>query len=253
MHFAFEPKLLAKFLRSCLLTPSRLKENVNQKLGAVNHIRKLSWSELGQAPVGPGVYAWYYEPQITQYDLDQAIRAITDKMAEADRNAAETVIHRLFNDNVLKYFQQDPYDVTLSGPLKPRHTGTVVHDQRISPGLVQRILEEPGRLAGLSDFLTGSAPYFASPVYIGMSESLRTRLSTHRSLIEKYRNQELRHGVVDDASGNEDAGFARRVVTRRIPPDNLFVMVLETSSVNGLHIDLENLLNRIYYPILGRN
>lgn len=219
----------------------------------MNNIRKLSWSELGQAPVGPGVYAWYYEPQITQYDLNQAVGAVGDRMAAGDRAGAEAVINRLFNDNVLKYFHQNPYDVTLSGPLKPRYTGTVEHDQRISPGLVQRILDDPTRLTGLRDFLIGSAPYFASPIYIGMSDSLRTRLSTHRSLIEKYRDQELRRGLTDDTTVNEDAGFARRVVTRRIPPDNLFVMVLETSSVNGLHIDLENLLNRIYYPILGRN
>jgi hypothetical protein len=174
-------------------------------------------------------------------------------MAAGDRSGAEAVISRLFNDNVLKYFLQDPYDVTLSGPLKPRHTGTVEHDQKISPGLVQRIIDDPARLNGLRDFLIGSAPYFASPIYIGMSDSLRTRLATHRSLIEKYRDQELRRGLIEDATTNEDAGFARRVVTRRIPPDNLFVMVLETASVNGLHVDLENLLNRIYYPILGRN
>jgi hypothetical protein len=219
----------------------------------VIRIRKLGWSELAQAPPGAGVYAWYYEPEITDFDLEVALNSIRERLAANDRLGAETVVVDLLNDNVMSYFRHDPYDVMLSGPLKPRHAGTVQHEQRISPGLVHRILEEPERLRPLRDILASSAPYFASPIYVGMSDQLRSRLGRHRALIEKFRAQDFRRDPNDEAGQNEEAGFARRVVKRRIPPDRLFVMVRETAVVAGLHVDAENLFNRMYYPILGRN
>ena len=30
-----------------------------------------SWHEIGDAPAAPGVYAWYYTPEITVFDLDR--------------------------------------------------------------------------------------------------------------------------------------------------------------------------------------
>lgn len=219
----------------------------------MSRIRKLGWSELSQAPSGAGIYAWYYEPEITDFDLNAALAAVRARLGAKDRAGAEAIVGELLNENVMSYFRQDPYDVTLAGPLKPRHTGTVQHHQRVSPGLIQRILEDPDRLLPLRDVLASSAPYFASPIYVGMSDQLRVRLGRHRVLIERYRAQDFRREVSEAAGQTEEAGFARRVVSRRIPPERLFVMVRETAAVVGLAVDVENLFNRLYYPILGRN
>lgn len=225
-----------------------------ESVGAVvNLIRKLRWSELSQAPEGAGVYAWYYEPEITDFDLGVALSAIDQRLGVGDRPGAEAIVEALLNDNILSYFRQDPYEVMLSGPLKPRHLGRAAHEQKVSSGLVERVVDDPKRLRHLRDVLAASAPHFASPIYIGMSDGLRSRLARHRALIERFRAEDVRRDVLDDPSQPEEAGFARRVVRRRIPPDRLFVMVLETSAVEGLHVDAENILNRIYYPILGRN
>lgn len=219
----------------------------------MSRIRKLGWGELAQAPAGPGVYAWYYEPEITDFDMDAALSSIHERLNAGDRVGAEAVVTALLNDHVMSYFRQDPYEVTLTGQLKPRHSGTVQHDQRVSPSLLQRLIDDPERLRPLRDVLATSAPYFASPIYVGMSDQLRSRLSRHRALIEKFRAQDFRRDSSDEEGQSEEAGFARRVVSRRISPDRLFVVVRETTAVTGLHVDAENLFNRMYYPILGRN
>lgn len=241
-------------LRSGCCASYHLRFFGSESVGAVvKRIRRLGWSELSQAPDGAGVYAWYYEPEITDFDLAVALDAIDERLSAGDRSGAEAVVESLLNENILSYFRQDAYEVVLSGPLKPRHLGRALHEQRVSSGLVERVVEDPQRLRHLRDVLAASAPHFASPIYIGMSDGLRTRLARHRALIEKFRAEDFRRDVGEDPSQPEEAGFARRIVRRRIPPDRLFVMICETSAVAGLHVDAENLLNRIYYPILGRN
>jgi hypothetical protein len=49
------------------------------------------------------------------------------------------------------------------------------------------------------------------------------------------------------------AGFANQVIARNFDPTNLFVHVAEVNVDTGEHNDLENILNRINYPIFGRN
>ena len=90
---------------------------------------------------------------------------------------------------------------------------------------------------------------FASPIYLGMSDNLRNRLAGHKALIERYRSPNMRRG----RPGTADAGFAWQVAQRRIPPERLFVYTCVTESGSGIELDLENVLNRIFYPILGRN
>lgn len=216
-------------------------------------VNRLNWSQLTQAPNTAGVYAWYFRPQITEFDLERAISEIHSFIEANQTESAKAVVRTLLNENVMSYYRQDPYDMVLTGPLKPRHTGTAFHDQQVSDSLVIRILENPERLRPLREFLANSAPDFASPLYVGMSDQLRTRLWRHRTLIEKYRAFGFRRDSADESEKSEDSGFARRIVDRKIPPDSLFVQFYETDALSGLHVDAENLLNRIYYPILGRN
>ncbi len=216
-------------------------------------IAKLGWSDLSQAPIAPGVYAWYYQPVITDYDLNSAVSEITRLVGQGNREGARDVVIALLNERVMSYFRQDPYEILLTGPLKPRHSGTAEHDQRISPELVERLVNEPHRLGPLRNILAASTPHFASPIYVGMSDNLRSRLLRHRNLIERYRKEDFRRSEEMLSGQSEEAGFARRVVRRKIPPERLFAMICEASDVEGLHVDAENLFNRMYYPILGRN
>ncbi|MER9700761.1 hypothetical protein [Mesorhizobium sp. M0146] len=116
--------------------------------------------------------------------------------------------------------------------------------------MLDRIVEEPARLATIRQVLEASAPHFASPIYIGMSEKLRLRLKRHKALIEKY-------GELPDIALSEeeqrDQSFAREVRARNIPPSRLFVVATVISGPPGTYVDIENILNRIHYPLLGRN
>lgn len=219
----------------------------------MSKIAKLGWINLSQAPAVPGVYAWYYQPEITDFDLNTAVSDIQRLAGQGDREGAKAVVVALLNERIMSYFRQDPYEILLTGPLKPRHSGVAKHEQRLSPELVERLVNEPHRLRPLRDILAGSAPHFASPIYVGMSDNLRVRLLRHRTLIERYRQEDFRRSLEMVTGHSEDAGFARRVVSRKIPPDRLFAMICEADDVDGLHVDAENLLNRMYYPILGRN
>ncbi|MER9632700.1 hypothetical protein [Mesorhizobium sp. M0228] len=209
-----------------------------------------SWHEIGDVPAKPGVYAWYYTPEITSFDLEQITTRVTTLKASVSMVAAREAVRAFLDESVFRYFREQPYSAQLRGPLKPRYEGTIEHMPSLSESLLDRIVEEPARLATIREVLEASAPHFASPIYIGMSEKLRLRLKRHKALIEKY-------GELPDIGLSEeeqrDQSFAREVRARNIPPSRLFVVATVISGPPGTYVDIENILNRIHYPLLGRN
>ena len=218
--------------------------------GMTDGIQKHLWSDLTSAPASPGVYAWYYQPDITDFDLNKTITDIV-ALREIDRAGAEKVVRDTLHDRLFRYFREDPYQAIVEGPLKPTYRGALQHAFEVSSGLVARIVEHPDRLRSIRNILKGSAPIFASPLYIGMSSNLRSRLGTHKMLIEKYRLTRMKEVQQPRES---DAGFAWQVAKREISPDRLFVFTYVTQPEDEtLATDVENILNRLFYPILGRN
>lgn len=212
-----------------------------------SEIRKHPWADLANAPDGPGVYAWYYSPEITDFDLNRTIEAVR---SATDRAEAERVIRAMLDGRLFDYYREEPYQAAVSGPLKPTYIGSLQHDMAASDSLVGRLAAEPDRLRTIRDVLALSAPMFASPLYIGMATVLRSRLARHKELIERFRSVVARDG---QPNRNSDAGFAWQVAKRKIPPERLFVFTCSTTSEDGTAVDVENILNRICYPILGRN
>lgn len=209
-----------------------------------------TWHEIGDVPSAPGVYAWYYTPEITAFDLDQITAEIHTLRAGAGPAAAKQAVRAFLDEAVFRYFREQPYSAHLRGPLKPRYEGQIEHRPTLSESLLDRIVEAPERLATIRSVLEASAPDFASPIYIGMSERLRGRLGNHKSLIEKY-------GELPDPGPSEedqrDHSFAKEIRARSIPPSRLFVVASVISGPPGTYVDIENILNRIHYPLLGRN
>jgi len=218
--------------------------------GMTNTIQKHLWLDLTTAPASPGVYAWYYQPDITDFDLNKAISTII-ALRDTNRAGAEKAAREMLQDRLFRYFREDSYQAVVEGPLKPTYRGALEHAFEVSSGLVSRIIDQPERLRSIRDILRGSAPIFASPLYIGMSSNLRARLGTHKLLIEKHRLTRLKE---IQQPRDSDAGFAWQVAKREISPERLFVFTYVTQSDDeDLAIDVENILNRLYYPILGRN
>lgn len=96
-------------------------------------IQKHLWADIVNAPALPGVYAWYYSPEITDYDLEQTITQLK-AFRDTDRAAAETLVRTTMDNRVFKHFREDPYQARLEGPLKPTYTGTLEHTFEIPAG-----------------------------------------------------------------------------------------------------------------------
>lgn len=213
-------------------------------------IRKFLWADLATAPAAPGIYAWYCRPQITDFDMKATMTAIYDTRIQ-DRAKAEATARSMLDDRVFKPFREEPYRAEIAGPLKASFSGPLDHEFTVSESLVKRVVDKPERLEVIREVLEKSAPMFASPLYIGMSVNLQSRLGGHKRLIERYRQMRLKETPPLRSS---DAGFAWQIAKREISPDRLFVFTCEIGDADdGAATDIENILNRLYYPILGRN
>ncbi|WP_422402999.1 hypothetical protein [Pseudomonas sp. GZD-209] len=208
----------------------------------------LSWSELDQAPEEPGVYAWYSRLVISKADIDLAIKQIILAREKSIYDARVTV-EMILDKFVFGPYQETPYQVSLRGQLKPKFIGEVLHEPSKSDTLIDRLIHEPERLRVIADVLRKAAPWFTAPLYIGMAKNLRSRLLQHRKKIVNLRDKY--GGGSKDI--NAEAGFANQVAARNFDPTNLFVHIEVIDVIASEHNDLENILNRINYPIFGRN
>lgn len=210
--------------------------------------RSLKWSEIDLAPETPGVYAWYSRLDISKADIDAIVKRVNEAKLIGDPQARAEVEDAL-DRFIFSPYRETPYQVALRGQLKPKFSGEVAHEPTRPESLVGRLAANPERFRTVSDILKTAAPWFTAPLYIGMAINLRSRLKQHKSKIVELRDLQG-HGAIDDVA---EAGFANQVVARNFDPTNLFVHIAEVNVDTGEHNDLENILNRINYPIFGRN
>ena len=210
--------------------------------------RALSWSEIDLAPATQGIYAWYSRLVISRADIDLVIKRINEAKLISDAQARDEVEDAL-DRFIFTPYRESPYQVALRGQLKPKFCGEVVHEPSKSDSLIARLASNPERFRAITEILKTVAPSFTAPLYIGMATNLRSRLRQHKNKIIELRDLQG-NGSIDDAA---EAGFANQVVARNFDPTNLFVHIAEVNVDTGEHTDLENILNRINYPIFGRN
>lgn len=196
-----------------------------------------------------GVYAWYYKLEISRYDIDTLISSIE---AEADQKIIRTMVGKFLNSFVYDYFRLSSYDIALTGQLQPSFVGTVIHDTTKSESLITRIINEPSLLYSVAEVIPTLFPVFSSPLYIGMSTNIGARLTQHRRLMESLTDNSYHFEDFKDIVPDEKS-FAERVVNRGFLISNLFVCVQPTSGSDRLHATIENIMNRICYPIMGKN
>lgn len=211
----------------------------------------LNWSEVSRCPESPGIYAWYFRPELTDRDIYNLIESIN-----SERKEIMQIVEDFFHERLFKYFREKPYKVKLSGSLKPNYEGNIEHIHRISSGLIERIIEKPDRLFAIRDLLQKSTPMFASPLYVGMSKNLKFRISQHCRYIKQLRENASSPfaKIYQFNITEEERNFAERVVEKELPSSRLFLTYQATdTSDENIYVDLENIINRIYYPTFGRN
>lgn len=216
---------------------------------------KFGWTEISHVPYKSGVYAWYYNPEITEFDLNECIDIITKFVKEGNISFAQDTVKSFLEKFLFNYFTEDSYQVFLKGALKPKYEGQIEHVPSLSQSLVERIVKDPNKLKTIKKVIEDSAPFFASPIYIGMADNLNNRLLKHKKLIQKYRSetQGLLHINNNENKEVRDQSFAWQVCKRNIPPSKLFVIVKIVDETEHGYLDIENILNRIHYPLFGRN
>lgn len=210
--------------------------------------RVLTWSEIDLAPETLGVYAWYSRLVISKADINNIVKRVQIAQQESDVRARAEVEDAL-DRFIFSPYRETPYQVALRGQLKPKFSGAVIHEPSKSDSLIERLASSPERFHTIAEVLKSAAPWFTAPLYIGMAVNLRSRLKQHRNKIVELRDLQG-FASIDDAA---EAGFANQVVARNFDPTNLFVHIAEVDVDTGEHNDLENILNRINYPIFGRN
>lgn len=213
-----------------------------------------AFSDVESAPDKPGIYAWYYVPELSERDILDLNARVRETTLDSERKAE---IVAFLQDNLFRPLRESPYLATVTGPLKPRYEGELAHVPSISDALVSRLAENPGRLLDIDRVFRQSVPLFASPIYIGVaSKSLRQRLTSHKNLILRYRNGSATE--IDDSQDprterEQDRSFARDVVHERgLHTSSLRVYWLVVELGDQIALDAENLLNRINYPLCGR-
>lgn len=205
------------------------------------------FDEVHNAPDVTGLYAWYHQFQLSNAD----IRSFADEIALQSPEAKRETAVGFILEHVFGPYKETRYDVEVTGKLKPPYRGTIEHQPRLSDGLVRLAAETPSDLSCIAELLQRSVPYFASPIYIGVAKkSLRQRLSSHRRLLSQYR--ENPQAPVDDA--DPDHSFAYEAVCiRRLLPADLLVYAMPIEFPDRVAVATENILNRVNYPLCGRN
>lgn len=208
-----------------------------------------SWMEIDHVPETTGVYGWYSRLEVSRADIDSIMAEVQAEKARGDDLRAKVAIERALDRFVFGPYRESPYRVELRGALKPRYGGEVNHEPSRSESLVDRLTQRPDRFRMIAEILAGAAPGFTAPLYIGMAVNLRTRLRKHKRRIIELRD----NGWSPTTDDLADAGFANQVAARGFEPTNLFVMIAEVAADTSEHNDIENILNRINFPIFGRN
>jgi hypothetical protein len=218
--------------------------------------RKLyTWLDIGKVPSKTGIYAWYYRHLLADHDINTLIANLTAVKGNKERE--NELMRDFLRTFLFDVFQEEPYHVSMSGPLKPTYQGLIPHLVTITEGLVRRMVAEPARLWPLKKVLDEAVPEFASPIYIGMSVDLNARVGRHKQLIQAYKRGSF-FELSEVPTADEDIAdhsFAKDVVRRGFSPNRLVVTVrvIESDVAADIHLDAENILNRINFPLCGRN
>lgn len=216
---------------------------------------KIEWSSINYSSLSKiirddsaGVYAWYYKINLSTFDSKRLVEDVNNIERLEDR---KVVVKDFLERKLFNFFRYPEFSAKISGALIPTFTGSLEHNLEMTESLVDRIANDPDTILSVREALKEMAPEFSSPLYVGMASNLKRRLIQHKNLMLNIKDRKGK-SFEDDVQKN-DKNFAERVVSRGFVLNDMFVCVSEMSADDGLHNIIENIINRVNYPILGRN
>jgi len=205
--------------------------------------KNVRWKDIETVNEDPGIYAWY----------------LLNSVGAADRDTPRgwsQLIEKYISDH-----RRPGMGVNAKAALGLKFEGDIKHIT-IEKEEGKSWSPETESIDMVTDILNLSVPNFAAPLYIGVAlRGVGSRLMDHKRDIKRYRREGI-DKIADirnrEPEREEDRIFASRVVSRDIDVDSLHVeyIFLDKGEYDG---DLEKglktaefILNRIFFPILGR-
>ena len=216
-----------------------------------------SFREVSHADPKPGLYAWYLMIKLGKANIKSS--------------KPENFLRRL--KTITEQLCYPTLPVQIQGRLSPKMKGDLGHiwyghEKYPFPKRFREILSCPEEREILGEMLESAVPLLTSPLYIGVSKNLQIRLEQHKQLLQEYQRHKrlqqehqedtIQFPLVDSAKAlKNDKNFAQRIVNREINLNDLVVSIVPNPrpSSEKVHRAIgaaETLLNRIFYPILGR-
>jgi hypothetical protein len=224
----------------------------------MNKPKALRVNQIDLVPDKPGVYSWYYVPTISDYDLTN-LKSILKKTSCCKDKSKQ--VKQFLENHIYAPYQETPYLASLSGKLKPEYIGELTYKHNISQSLIKRIVEDPNRLDSIKHVFNGLSMTLLSPIYIGMaSRSLKVRLKDHIKTMRDYQRKktELQDKMHLNIPLEEPFDLSHKfsheaIIIRSLDINNLKFTFQEIDFETKIENDIENLLNRLNYPLCGRN
>jgi hypothetical protein len=69
------------------------------------------WENIVDIPEKPGIYAWYFSPDLTNYDIEKLINDLRGETK--DGQARRELVIKFLNKNIFSYYSNLPYMVII--------------------------------------------------------------------------------------------------------------------------------------------
>ena len=204
-------------------------------------ITEFQGSEIVETPAQPGIYAWYYRPQAAGNNVPDILGQLikTPFRVKTEIAMRYRVIWTAESEvDVLHGAERQPADRVVAN--------TVTDGGELIKSLLQHAM----------------VPYFATPLYIGISRNLSRRVKEHYDSLTQFWEtdapvnsylEQNPHAAVEDVLDqfNLNHSFPLNARVKGIAPNDLVVCVFPVEDQEKLR-DLEQILQILADPICGR-
>jgi hypothetical protein len=215
----------------------------------------LNIASVSAAPDLPGIYAWYAEIKLGPPDWIEHIDEEQDLGEVRLRSALESFSF---------FFARQRLSVEARSHFNVTWTGDLTEDlaRRLAAAeskLLSASLQSAARRELLVRIVGAASPVFSHPLYIGVADSLRTRLRQHSDEFFNLREAQRQAPGNFTEYANEQT-FAQRAFRLGLKEENLTVHFTSIDLTSALDRDAvrqtlesaEWLLNHWSTPLLGR-
>ena len=238
-------------------------------------MQRYAFSDIDNAPESPGLYSWYgllrsgrgtwgkHVEEGTDHGEGRSRRALRLHTEHYATAPLEVSVRTAFSAAWCGTLD-DKSVTSLCSTLENAEDASLEESDRVAAPKLQSTLQSPKMRELLFDVLQQSAPVFSAPLYVGVAESLRTRLRRHAHNLNVHARLSVnRPDYFDNITDPKIVGtFAFRAARQGFSPDSLEVWILDLSRFSGAgHTErqlrevaeaCEWLLNRWHRPQLGR-